>query len=271
MLGSEAKNLLGAVNSQAVAWMEFVTRLVLWIFDCIAVNIFSLIRSRFGERFMTVVNWFFGAAIVGLVMLFATFAGPPKTLIFREIWPTAVFVCLLYHRWIIRKQNKAGVEWHSYSDGIPHILRIPTVAQFVSFEAVEKWIEPALVFATGYAARSIDPGLGLFLQIAAVSLCLRAYMRYYMERQRYLDARDARIEARYHAAAVQGQPASQTAGFTIAKSNRELIEQEERVAAVQTRLASKREFSDEVKGMLDPVLHTQPGRDSRSPEVNDGR
>lgn len=233
MLGKEAKNLLGAVNSQAVAWMEFLTRLVLWVFDCIAVNVFTLIRTHFGERFMTVMNWFFGAFMMSMFMFFALFADGPKSAFLRAMWGPVVFICFVYHRWVIRKKNKRGVEWYSYSDGIPHLLRVPVIAAYVPAEAVEKWIEPAALLVVAYVLRFVDRGFGIMLGIIAVILSLRAYIGYYLERQRYLDQRDARIIAKYTNAVLEGRNAQETAGFTIAKSNRELIEQEMLAAAEQ--------------------------------------
>jgi hypothetical protein len=250
MLGKEAKNLLGAVNSQAVAWLEFLTRLVLWIFDCIAVNVFSLIRSHFGERFMTVINWFFGSAMMSTFMLFSLFAEGPKSGTLRALWGPAVFLTFLYHRWMIRRKNKRGIEWHSYSPGIPHLLRVPVIGQYVPVEIVEKWIEPGAVFAVAYLIRWIDRGFGIMLGVVAIVLFLRAYVVYYLERQQFLDQRDARIVAKYSNAVMEGRSAEETAGFTIAKSNRELIEQEIRAT---TAAPGQRALPDAVNAMLDPT------------------
>lgn len=252
MLGKEATNLTRAVNSQAVAWIEFITRLILWIFDCIAVNVFTLIRSHFGERFMSVVNYIFGSMIFGTLMLLVAFAGSPQTLLWRAVWGPAVFLTFVFHRWVIRKKNRTGIEWYSYSDGIPHLLRIPIVARYVPVEVVEKWLEPAAVLVVSWIVRPFDRGFSFILAFIAVSLCIRAYVGYYMERQRYLDLRDERIIATYTVAALQGKDAHETAGFTIAKSNRQLIQQEEAIAQ------AARDLPDEVQQMLDSVLHVAP-------------
>jgi hypothetical protein len=250
MLGKEAKNLLGAVNSQAVAWMEFFTRLVLWILDCIAVNVFTLIRSHFGERFMTVINWFFGSAMMSTFMIFSLFTEGPKSVTLRVLWGPAVLLALLYHLWVIRRKNKRGIEWHSYSSGIPHLLRVPVIARYVPVEIVEKWLEPAAVFAVAYVIRWIDQGFGIMLSIVAAVLCLRAFVGYYLERQQFLDQRDARIMSKYMNAVMEGRPAEETAGFTIARSNRELIEQEIRAT---TEAPRQRTIPDAVNAMLDPT------------------
>ena len=104
-----------------------------------------------------------------------------------------------------------------------------------------------LIVATLKAA-GIDRGFGIMLGIIAAALCLRAYIRYYLERQQYLDQRDARIVAKYTNAVLEGRVAQETAGFTIAKSNRELIEQEVRAAA---ELPRQRPLPASVNAILD--------------------
>jgi hypothetical protein len=247
MLGQEGKNLLGAVNSQAVAWIEFLTRLVLWILNCIAVNVFTLTRSQFGERFMTVVNWAFGALMMSTFMTVSLFADGPQSGLLRKLWAPTVLICFLYHRWVIRKRNKGGVEWYSYAPGIPHLLRIPAVRRFITPEMIEKWGEPAALLVVSYLIRFIDRGFGIMLAIVAVLLSLRAYVVYYLEREEYLDRRDARIISEYANEVLEGRSASETAGFTIAASNRELILQEQRLAS-----RGQRSLPASINDMLDP-------------------
>lgn len=225
------KQLLTSAMPNVSSMINLIGFIVLWIFDCIAVNVFTLIRSHFGERFMTFVNWLIGAWMFSLLYFFAALGGIPDTKYLRGLWGPAVFLCFLYHRWVIRKKNRAGVVWHSRFDGIPHLMRIRLVREFIPAEAIVKWIEPALLLAVAWLVRPLDRGFSNYLAFVGVALSIRAQVYYYFQRQRYLDERDLRIEQQYLGAALAGRPPEETAGFTIAESNRSLIEQE--AAAVQ--------------------------------------
>jgi hypothetical protein len=230
-LKEETKVIVGAAMPGVFDVINVMTRLALWIFDCIAVNIFTLILSNFGERFMTVVNWFIGASMFSMFTLFAALAGSPKTLLWRLLWGPAVFLCFVYHRWVIRKKNRAGIAWHSYSDGISHLTKIPFVRDFVADEVIEKWLEPGLILFLAWPMSYFDRGFSLYLAIVGIALCLRAQVNYNFQRQSYLEMRDKRIEERFMEAALAGKPPEETGGFTIAASNRILIREETEIAA----------------------------------------
>ncbi|MET0658280.1 MAG: hypothetical protein ABW110_09025 [Steroidobacteraceae bacterium] len=228
-LKEETKVIVGSAMPGVFDVINVMTRLALWIFDCIAVNIFTLIRSNFGERFMTVVNWFIGASLFSMFTLFAALAGSPKTMLWRLAWGPAVLFCFIYHRWVIRKKSRTGIVWHSYSDGISHLTKIPLIRDFVPDEVIDKWLEPGLILLLAWPMGYFDRGFSVYLAIVGVALCLRAQVNYNLQRQHYLDVRDQRIESRFMEAALAGKPPAETGGFTIAASNRILIEQEAEV------------------------------------------
>ncbi|HEX6100445.1 MAG TPA: hypothetical protein VF432_29290 [Thermoanaerobaculia bacterium] len=208
------------------AIIDLFTMIALWIFNCIALNVFTLIRSNFGERFMTFINWFIGASMFSTFTLVAALAGSPKTMFWRLVWGPAVFFSFLYHRWVIRKRNRAGLAWHSHSDGISHLTRIPFVRTYIPEEIIEKWLEPALILIVALLMAYFDRGFSTYLALVALALCLRAQLSYNVERQQALNERDQRIQSQFMEAVLADRPPEETAGFTIAASNRLLYKQE---------------------------------------------
>jgi len=206
--------------------IDFLTVLALWILNCIAVNVFTLIRSNFGERFMTLINWFIGASMFSMFTLFAALAGSPRTLMWRLIWGPAVFLCFVYHRWVIRNRNRAGILWHSHSAGISHLVKIPFVRNFVSDEIIEKWVEPGLILLVAWPLSHFERGFGTYLVLVAIALAFRAQIAYNLQRQQCLDERDRRIESAFMSAVLAGRRPEETGGFSLAKSNRILFRQE---------------------------------------------
>jgi len=225
-LGKEPSELARTFMPDVFKFIDALTVLARWFFDCIAVNVFTLIRFNFGERFMTLVNWFVGASVFSTFTAFAALAGSPKTLFWRAIWGPAVLVCFAYHRWVIRKRNRAAVLWHSESAGISHLTRIPIVRQFVPDEVIEKWLEPGLILLAAWLISMLDRGFASYLVIVAIALCLRAQIAYNLQRQQSLSDRDRRIESMFFEAVLADKPPDETAGFTIAASNRMLFRQE---------------------------------------------
>jgi len=225
-LGKSTSSLAREFMPSTFALVDQLTRIVLWVFDCIAVNVFTLIRFNFGERFMTFINWFIGASMFSTFTLVAVLAGSPKTMLWRLVWGPAVFICFLYHRWVIQKRNRRGVAWHSHSDGISHLTRIPLVRTYIPEEIIEKWLEPALIFIVAWFMAHVDRGFSTYLALVAIVLCMRAHLSFTMEREQALNVRDERIQSQFMGAVLADRPPEETAGFTIAASNRILYKQE---------------------------------------------
>jgi hypothetical protein len=203
-------------------WRQFEWFLALCclISGCFQISIVPFIRKDFGERYLSWLNLFFGYGVVVNLAFMGNVIGWMGGASFSKL----MFLCYLafvglsfYHRWEISRKNKRGEEWHSLYMG-SSILPLPG-----SDEKLHKFWEPLVVFVTGIVLWKISYLVGLWLTISALSLLLHNHILYHFERQRFLIARDAIIEARYGPMAMAGQSAKHTRGFVVAESNIQLF------------------------------------------------
>jgi len=197
--------------------------LIHFVLSWFVMSVVVFFRRDHGERYLSWINILFGMTAIGL------FTGLGNYLLSEtghlskpiEIAYDLVVIASVYHRVMIWRRNKTGVLWHSYYPGTSW-LQIPGV----SFEVVQKWIEPAILFAGAWVANHYhDQPLRLWLMISGFGLLVHEQVSFYLQRQRILDLRDSLIESRVMGAVIQGKSAKETAGFTMAKSNVAVIRQ----------------------------------------------
>ena len=204
-------------------YLEAVAMILYWITGWFVVSVVVFFRKDFGERYLSWLNLFFGYLVVGL------FAGPTAALVntasgnglsaMMIAFYLAFIGLSVWHRYVIRKKNMVGVEWHSLYSGTP-LLPVP-----VSLETMNKWVEPAMLLVVGMVTGLLHLWLiCMWLVLSAFALALHEQISCHLQRQRFLDMRDAGIEAKYWQAALSGKPAQQSRGFVIAASNLELMD-----------------------------------------------
>jgi hypothetical protein len=220
-----------------------ILTLIHWILGWFVMSVVVFLRRNMGERYLSWVNILFGMTAIGL------FTGLGNWLLSEnghlsytiEFAYYGVVGLSVYHRVVIWRKNKRGILWHSYFPGQSWI-RIPGLSE----EAVAKWVEPAVLLALAQVANHYhDTPLRLWLMIGGFSVLVHEHVSYYMQRQTFLDLRDAMIEQKNWSAVMAGKPARETQGYTIARSNLELLE---RTPELKDAFQS---LPDEMKAMLD--------------------
>jgi hypothetical protein len=199
---------------------KWLLALLMLISGCFTVSVVGFLRKDMGERYFSLINLFFGYSVVANFVYLGNFIGMVAGREFSQImllFYLGFIGVSFYHLAEIRRKNKAGVEWHSMSHGTS-LLPLP-----FSEEIVLKLWEPLLVFVAGLLLRKLSAQASLWLVISGISLLINNHIVFYFERQKFLDARDAGIEARNLGKALQGKPARQTGGFVIAASTTELF------------------------------------------------
>jgi len=186
------------------------------------------IRKRFGERYFN--SWSIAIASIGLIAfnMFATFGERIRSLTGGSIvgapllylYTLGFFALLAYHRFVIWQRNKAGEEWHSYcaGDSHPFWLRFG----FDKVDTVQRFLEPLLGIAIGFLLMilRIDPHCGAFIAAAGFGMALKETHFYYMQRNQYLDLRDAEIMSEHYTKMRQARRSGEslpdsTKGFMV--------------------------------------------------------
>lgn len=221
-----------------------ILTLVHWILGWFVMSVVVFLRRDFGERYLSWLNILFGMTAIGF------FTGIGNLLLSQgsthlswaiELAYYGVIGLGVYHRFIIWRKNKRGQLWHSYSPG-SSLIRLPGV----SVETIAKWIEPLVLFVMAFVAAELhDAPLRLWLIIGGFALLVHEQVSFYMQRQQFLDMRDAMIESRNWGAVMSGKPVEQTQGYTIAKSNRDILNG---TPGLKDGFAG---LSDEMKGIMD--------------------
>lgn len=202
---------------------KWVLALLMLISGCFTVSVVGFLRKDMGERYFSLINLFFGYSVVANFVFLGNFIGMAAGGHFSQamlLFYLGFVGTSFYHLSEIRRKNKAGVEWHSMHHGTS-LLPLP-----ISEEIILKLWEPLLVFFAGLLLTKFSPQAGVWLVISGISLLINNHIVFYFERQKFLDARDAGIEARNLGKALQGKPARQTNGFVIAASTMQLFRHE---------------------------------------------
>ena len=199
-----------------------VLMLVHFVLSWYVMSIVVLLRRNFGERYLSWVNIGFGLLAISLMSGFGNIVLSPANVHISHTIGIAyniVVLASLYHRWVIWRRNKSGLMWHSYFSGYSWI-QIPGI----SAETVQKWIEPILLLVLGSIAGHLhEPTLRLWLMVSGVAMLAHEQVAYFLQRQMILDMQDGIIEQRNWAQVMAGKDVRQTQGYTIAKSNLDVI------------------------------------------------
>ena len=219
--------------------MVFAAFIASWF----ALSTAVFMRRDFGERYLGWINLAFAyTAVVNFAFLgnlINGFLGRGTSQLIFLVW-MAFIAASGYHRYVIWKKNRAGVQWHSHYAGTSLLMMIP-----VSEEAKLLWVEPGIVMVLSILLAHFAPLVSTWLYLSAISLWVHAQITVYYQRQAVLDAVDAGLEARYLGEAVAGKPARETAGVTIAESVRQLVRNDPGVVALMGGLAP--ELRDMIK------------------------
>jgi hypothetical protein len=224
---------------------EWLLGLVMFLSNCFAISVTPFLRRDMGERYFGYVNLYFGYSVLSTFFFLGPFVNllihGPMILPAMMTWFMAAFVgASIYQRRAIWKKNNAGIEWHSMYVGTSN-LPLP-----ISQEKILKFVEPVLVYLAGHLLWTFNWEVGMWLYISAFALAINNHIVYYNERQIILDMRDGQIEAMYMGAAMEGKPASETAGLVVAESTRKLLGRDAKLKDAFSNL------SDELKDLLDP-------------------
>lgn len=221
------------MNIDAFAAAASIMYLLYWFLGWFVMSVVVFLRRGFGERYLSWLNLYFGYSIIAPLVWLSTWTGSGAEAVrtgssslfvayglISLIW--WVFVGLsLYHRFAIWHRDRTGRAWHTLYRGHSWI-RLP----FVSDEVMKKWVEPGMVLLIAYFMSSIDRPVCLWLTFSGIALLVHEQIAYHVERQRFLDMRDAQIESQNIQAALAGRPVEETRGFAIASSNQQLIRTE---------------------------------------------
>ena len=233
--------IMGTDAGQMIAG---ILTLIFWVLGWFVMSVVPFLRKDFGERYMSWLNIVFGLTAIGFFtgignVLFSQGSNHVSWVI--EVMYYGVIIMCVDHRVEIWRKNRRGELWHSYYAGTS-LLRLPKV----SVETTAKWIEPAVLFALAQVANAWhDRPLYLWLLIGAIAVFVHEQISFHMQRQQFLDMRDAMIASQNRSAAMSGQSAKQSHGFTIAASNLEILRRNPELKG------EFGELPDDVKEILD--------------------
>jgi len=247
-MGKQGLNLARAWRP----WLKFewAIMLGLWVASWFAMSVVPFMRSKFGERYLSWLNLYFGYGVVAGFMFIGPFmmpftGGEPHYWLGIVSVPMliawALFIVFsLAHRYRIWRRNRKGEAWHSYAMGDSAINAFLASGGFepIPDEWIHKWIEPLAVMVVGVLfvtiSRSGDPSenagvvapVGVWLVISSICLFVHSRIIYFYERQQFLDIQDAQIQAKHYRDALAGKPAAKTGGFVIAHSTVRAVERD---------------------------------------------
>jgi len=208
MLEGDGRPDLGAIFQAILsfAWTGLVLFMGLFSFP---LEVF--VRWNFGERYLTILRFFLGGAVLfGCYMIAAAWSGVPHLARFGEMPgpPTIegtyiVLNCLFTILWIAHKamigwRNHRRIRWHSRSSGASLLLWLPFRDRIGGQYYIQLFVEPLLALAAGgilWQARSGRP-LALFLLLAGLALLLKGIFAHVQFRGKMLDAIDQHLEGR---------------------------------------------------------------------------
>jgi len=221
---------------------EWFFTLLVFFSSWFTVSVVGFLRKDFGERYFGPINLFFGYTVVANFAFVGGVLGVAQGGTFSVLmllcW-LAFIGASIYHQLEIRRKNRAGQKWHTMYMGTS-ILPVP-----FSDEAIQKWIEPVIVFIAGLVLVKLAPIVSMWLVISAFSLALNSHLVYFYQRQWFLDQSDAKIEAENISNALSGKSAKESGGFVIAESNLQMVRKDPGLKAAFAALSS------DVTGVLD--------------------
>lgn len=172
-------------------------------------------HNGFGERALTSGNVFF---VLFIMYALAGYAGP-RELIFAmpavNGFVIAYLVASLMRLFGIYKRIRENTPVHSYYNGRPwpFFFRICR-----NEDVIKRYLEPIAAALLGIIIAQFSP-VGAFIGLSAVFLAVHSHLQYMLRRRKYLDTRDAQIEAQLMQERLQERPTPGTGGVAVAISN----------------------------------------------------
>ena len=121
------------------------------------------------------------------------------------------------HLIVIFQRNRKGIIFHSFFSGYSNLEPLIKWLPYSKNEWIRDGLyEPLIVLLVSFLVQLLlDDGLANLMQIAAFCMVLRTRFHYWLYRKELLKMRNAQIESQYAMDALNGKPASETAGFVV--------------------------------------------------------
>jgi hypothetical protein len=193
------------------------THLLLTPFKAITLSLEVFIRKDIGERYFSPLDLLMTIVLMGVLV----FAFSESYALF-DTWLFTFFLCSFVAMGIIHisrasRRHKTNTEIHSYYAGEPLLSKILNMGE----DRAKMYGEPAILLLLGIlfvvGGKYIyypTYGLGLYMIVGALFMLLKAQLEYYMQRTKYLDTVDSKIESEVLSDALEGKPASHNKGFS---------------------------------------------------------
>ncbi|KAA0220209.1 MAG: hypothetical protein KJ057_16725 [Phycisphaerae bacterium] len=172
-------------------------------------------HNGFGERALTSGNVFF---VLVIMYALAGYAGPREMIFAMPAvngFVIAYLVASLMRLFGIYKRIRENTPVHSYYNGRPwpFFFRICR-----NEDVIKRYLEPITAALLGIIIAQFSP-VGAFIGLSAVFLAVHSHLQYMLRRRKYLDTRDAQIEAQLMQERLQERPTVGTGGVAVVISN----------------------------------------------------
>lgn len=222
--------ILGPYGSEMVkAAIMIITELLGWL----TLSLEVLVRRSFGERYLGVLRIVLSLLTMQMFVwispLVYGLSDPEQRVVINPV-PFLIFTWVmvlmaLWHRWRIRRRNRKGVPWYTFSFGMSHIEtvgRLPVLRGIPLLRDDDRlylWTEPLVFLLIGIVLVwvPVDILIGIYLIVASLALFIKNHIKYQQQRSVLLDEMDAQLIERNMAPALRGLHKRSTAGFSTAR------------------------------------------------------
>lgn len=232
---TESINALGNIFAE---YARGPRAFVMLIADCLFSNNMPFLRVNIGER---VLSAFFVMvmSIAAITMCFIMKVDPT----FVYIYLGLLWTMTIYHLYSIHRRNKNNQPIISWFQGdfviAPLVKNLP---KGTNYWWLESFYEPLLIGAIGILIYTfLDKGLGNFLLFTVPWMFLRSQYARMIYRNQMFDEMDAYLTSQYKLDALNGKPASETAGVIVKNVNHMRPTQKE---ALAKRMLGDKDFSE---------------------------
>lgn len=211
---------------------------VMLIADCLFSTNMPFLRVNIGVRTLSAF-YVMVMSIAAIAMCFVMKVDPTFVLIYLGL----LWAMTAYHLYSIYRRNVRDEPVHSRYPGdfviAPLVKKLP---KGTNYWWLESFYEPLAVGITGLLIYAfLDKGLGNFLLFTVPWMFLRSQYARMIYRNQMLDEMDAYLESQYKLDAINGKPASETAGVIVKNVNHMRPTQKE---ALARRLLGDKDFSE---------------------------
>lgn len=240
----------------------------LTLFQIITGSVEVFIRLQMGERYMTILR------AVWMLFFFAFFAAIMNEFVIAFNTNTmglfffASFVLAIIHAINAKKRHSKNVEIHSYYNGVPIIGLF--LSNDIKESTIKSIIEPTILFLLGVVLFVVGRymiyefyGIGFYLTCVGIIMFIKGQIEYNLERNRYLDAFDKKIESEVLKGALEGKDAADNKGFSLPgpKStdleNRKSVENMYRSLSPELQKLMTKEPKEDVHRNMEPNLEIE--------------